>query len=585
MPTQIKCPGCGARLYATKTQAGKSCRCPKCESDLRVPSLELRDSDEDEAGAEQSSTTYYAAALRRSSRLRTVKSLALTVVVSCAMVILVAISIPSLAPRNGASPPQTLQPEELFNSGSASKPVQPSLEAIAVKLPGPAALVSATKEHVAEDSFHQSAADAISTNPVDESTPLQSVVSLCEPAVVKLVVKTSDGLSSGSGFIAGERGNIVTNYHVIEGAASVSIIFGDGRVAESPGWIQIAPADDLALLAGVTATGIPPLKLLPSVPTKGAEVCAIGSPRGFDGTVTEGIVSAVRRGIDISNDLRAGCVLIQTSAPISPGNSGGPLLDMHGQVVGVNTLGIRSEFAQNMNFAVGSQNVLQLLDSDSRELQSWEELPPPSRTVTKVESAKSPVPKGPSENQAAKEIARAIKEAERERLKEDRIALEAARRDAASQASLNRLAAELRVIELALLKIEGEGTELTRERGIVMAEASGALVERSQLSTRYARLESELNRLKRNAAFSTNQGYGDLRRNAEMASIQTAMSLIEQRADANAVRLNTLDLRARSLLEQINYKLQQRASLTADRNALMAEMKSLSTPGEPALGR
>ena len=147
-----------------------------------------------------------------------------------------------------------------------------------------------------------------------------------------------EGLSTGSGFVIGKGGSIVTNAHVVEGASEVNIRFGDKRTALA----RVAgrdPSTDLALLL-VDPDGLD-LKPLELGSSKGVQVgdptVAIGNPFGLDRTLTTGVVSALQRSIP---SLQPGFTInnvIQTDAAINPGNSGGPLIDAQGRVIGVNS--------------------------------------------------------------------------------------------------------------------------------------------------------------------------------------------------------------------------------------------------------
>ncbi|OPL07570.1 MAG: hypothetical protein AVO33_04535 [delta proteobacterium ML8_F1] len=163
----------------------------------------------------------------------------------------------------------------------------------------------------------------------------------------------------GSGFLMDSSGIIVTNYHVIEGAASLVIELGENRYRDDE--IRILAAEeewDLALLKIDVQIDCPPLKLGQGISQVrlGETVVAMGNPEGLKGTASDGIVSAVGRDVGMSIDL------IQTTAPISKGSSGGPLLNLHGEVIGVNTLTI--ETGQNLNFAIPAEYILDLLDRE-----------------------------------------------------------------------------------------------------------------------------------------------------------------------------------------------------------------------------
>jgi len=147
-----------------------------------------------------------------------------------------------------------------------------------------------------------------------------------------------EGQSTGSGFVIGKGGSIVTNAHVVEGATRVTVSFGDKRTAQA----RVAgrdPSSDLALLL-VDPDGLElePLELGSS---KGVQVgdptVAIGNPFGLDRTLTTGVVSALQRSIPSLQPGYSINNVIQTDAAINPGNSGGPLIDAQGRVIGVNS--------------------------------------------------------------------------------------------------------------------------------------------------------------------------------------------------------------------------------------------------------
>ena len=142
---------------------------------------------------------------------------------------------------------------------------------------------------------------------------------------------------TGSGFVWDEDGTIVTNYHVVNGAAEARIRLNDGR--DYPAMlIGASPSHDLALLRiKVPSNPPPPLPIGSSRDLRvGQKVYAIGNPFGLDWTLTTGIVSALDRALD-NDEGHTIEHLIQTDAPINPGNSGGPLLDSAGRVIGMST--------------------------------------------------------------------------------------------------------------------------------------------------------------------------------------------------------------------------------------------------------
>jgi S1-C subfamily serine protease len=166
---------------------------------------------------------------------------------------------------------------------------------------------------------------------------------------------------TGSGFIYDAEGHIVTNYHVVQGAESVSVALSNGEMYEA----EIVGTDsstDLAVLK-IEASSLPdPLPLVDSDQLKvGQFVIAIGNPFGQEGTLTVGVISALGRIIESPDGGFIG-EAIQTDAAVNPGNSGGPLLDLRGRVVGVNSQIISPSGASaGIGFAVSSNAVTRVV--------------------------------------------------------------------------------------------------------------------------------------------------------------------------------------------------------------------------------
>jgi putative serine protease PepD len=186
------------------------------------------------------------------------------------------------------------------------------------------------------------------------------------PGVVQITSTsrgTDSGLSQqalGSGFVLDKAGHIVTNYHVVQGADQIRVSFSNRDTVQAQ-LVGTDPSTDLAVLRVETsASGLKPLPLGDSDSVEvGDQVVAIGNPFGLDRTATAGIVSALQRLITAPNQFTIDHV-IQTDAPINHGNSGGPLLNARGQVIGVNTkieTGGISSGNVGIGFAVPSNTV------------------------------------------------------------------------------------------------------------------------------------------------------------------------------------------------------------------------------------
>ncbi len=200
--------------------------------------------------------------------------------------------------------------------------------------------------------------------PQEGGLSLQAIYEKAIPSVVSISCTLSSGTSSGTGVVISSDGYLLTNCHVVEGATSIYATFTDGQSLPAlvVGQDEIS---DLAVLQ-VEADGLIAAEFGDSTVLRvGDSVAAIGDPLGakLRGTMTDGIISAINR--DIEADGRV-MTLIQTNAALNSGNSGGPLLNCYGQVIGINTLKI-SDFVdsagvEGLGFAIPSATVKEVVD-------------------------------------------------------------------------------------------------------------------------------------------------------------------------------------------------------------------------------
>jgi S1-C subfamily serine protease len=194
----------------------------------------------------------------------------------------------------------------------------------------------------------------------------ESVAAKVKPSVVEVYVTLSQGAAIGSGVIVDSRGYLVTNNHVVSGARSIQVVLSNGT-RESAQLAGTDAANDLAVLKiAVPQGGLSAATLGDSTQLKvGQEVLAIGNPLGDRQTVTNGIVSALKRSVSEGQGGPTIQNAIQTDAPINPGNSGGALVDLQGHVVGIPTLtAIDPEFntpANGVGFAIPINRVKAIL--------------------------------------------------------------------------------------------------------------------------------------------------------------------------------------------------------------------------------
>ena len=207
-------------------------------------------------------------------------------------------------------------------------------------------------------------AGTTSTATSSSATSLQAqqeaAIARIEPAVVELQVTTAQGVQIGSGVIIDAQGDIVTNNHVVSGEQSITVVLSNGSTEQGQ-LIGTSASNDLAVVRitpyahMVVAQFGDSSKLV-----VGQDVIAVGNPLGITGTATEGIVSALNRsipesaGVTISN-------AIQTDAALNPGNSGGALINLQGQLIGITFAGAENTqtniAADGVNFAIPSNLV------------------------------------------------------------------------------------------------------------------------------------------------------------------------------------------------------------------------------------
>ena len=195
---------------------------------------------------------------------------------------------------------------------------------------------------------------------------LPDLVRRVKPAIVAIVTYDAKdvALTTGSGFFL-RPGQVVTNLHVIRGArrCEVKTLDGKGRVYPVAGLLAVDEEGDLALLSvELPSNRARSTELATLLPEEGEKIFVIGNPLKLEGSVSDGIVSAVRELPNIGK-------IIQITAPISHGNSGSPVFNLKGQVVGVVTIKVTN--GQNINLAIGAERVRQLRAGKRRLLADF----------------------------------------------------------------------------------------------------------------------------------------------------------------------------------------------------------------------
>ena len=194
-----------------------------------------------------------------------------------------------------------------------------------------------------------------------------SVVSIITSIKQRTIFGTYDSGAAGTGVIVSGDGYILTNKHVISGASKINVVLDDGTSYEGVKLVATDPLNDIAFLQIDGASNLPAVKLGNSKTIKvGQQVIAIGNALGqYQNTVTSGIISGLGRSITASDDSTSESEqlndMIQTDTAINHGNSGGPLVNAAGEVIGINTATADSSSVENMGFAIPISSVKGML--------------------------------------------------------------------------------------------------------------------------------------------------------------------------------------------------------------------------------
>ncbi|MCC7422248.1 MAG: trypsin-like peptidase domain-containing protein [Planctomycetaceae bacterium] len=383
MAIQVTCDSCFYTFQVKDEHAGKKGKCPECGEPVPIPGRGSKSS-----GSRSAAPARSASPRRSSSRQEESGSNQGTLIAAgiAGGIVVVGLAfflfLRSGTPAPAAAPAQpvatNIAPAPPVSNPAVAPPVAP-----VAPVPNTATLTSPATTPLASTAAPPAAspspstpASTAATSPAaaassgrKEYPSVADLIEAVKPAVCRINVKMSDGGSTGSGFVIDPSGIVVTNYHVIEGGESAEVVFPDNTTASVSGYLGLDPKRDLAVLKiNPPAAGLKSVKLAEAEPRQGEVVVAIGAPLGFSFTSTKGDVSSMRKAPELPESERFEGTWVQTSTPISPGNSGGPLFNMYGEVVGANTMSIAAPGAQNLNFATSAENIRKVLDSKSANL-------------------------------------------------------------------------------------------------------------------------------------------------------------------------------------------------------------------------
>ncbi len=350
MITPIQCPHCGQNLPLPTEAKGRLARCPVCREIFHIPRIWLplsllKDHD-------------------RKTQVKNQIGPGLTVKIlmaggSCCLGCIVLIVVTTLYNTHDPANDTRFEKANLIEMDSHT-------QSLADAYIQQRALDDASRE-IPEDW-----GNIATWSPSKRNEPvanLVDLVDLVEPAVVRINTFRANRKGTASGFVVHASGVVITNYHVIHNVEFAHVEFKDGRITMIDGALALAPEKDLAVLKLSPSTHpIPPLPLAPETPRKGEDVAAFGAPLDFSFSMTKGIVSGLRTSREMRNvGILTNVPWIQTDASISEGNSGGPLVNMRGEVVGVNAVTSQNN-AQNLNFAIAVEAVREVLEQASGPL-------------------------------------------------------------------------------------------------------------------------------------------------------------------------------------------------------------------------
>jgi tetratricopeptide (TPR) repeat protein len=196
---------------------------------------------------------------------------------------------------------------------------------------------------------------------------LPVLIKKVEPSIVVILIYNQEGkiLGQGSGFFINQEGDVITNSHVLQEASRAVIKTNDGKEYSVEKIVAEDMVGDLIQVSvNIPKETVRPLPIITTLPEVGERIVVIGTPLGLDKTVSDGIVSAVR-------EIPGFGKIIQVTAPISPGSSGSPVINMKGEVIGVATFFIVA--GQNLNFAIPGERIAQLAIHQGETLPEREE--------------------------------------------------------------------------------------------------------------------------------------------------------------------------------------------------------------------
>lgn len=549
MPIRVKCPHCGKGIKATDDYAGKIAACPGCRGAVTIP-----------ASAPSPGPQITRLAARSPSRKNW-----LAVATGGGLAIVVAI---------GA----------VFGY-KWSKPTPPLIKSS----PAPTEMLKA----IPEESKPSLTVAGEPTSPTASSGPIvrdrkldrEAIADLLSRSVATVRVELSDGVGVGSGFFIKDERTLVTSLHVVRGALTIQVDTTSKKSVPCDRFLAISEQYDLAVLRLAERSAGTVLQLAAAPPKQGADVFTYGSPRDLQGTFSTGVVSALRadlRSLGLANSSEFGeAKRIQFTAAISPGNSGGPLVDAQGKVVGI--VESKIGLVEAGNFAIEAGHLRELLAGVapgwSQPIAKLPSRPAVTPAVNPVDAIAAELSKA---TEAADRRSQDLRESIRDSARAHKEVEEKVSKSADRRARLAALDGLISEGNLALQRVESEGTALTAQHGQVQAEGAAVFQSGQSINGRIdsvrfniAGLEDELIARANSQGFSGDpRGAGALE--ADLYRLRSQRDQLLNEARQLELRYLQLVRQAQSLQGQIRYKLGERQHIQAQLGDLLREQAEVA---------
>ncbi len=428
---------------------------------------------------------------------------------------------------------------------------------------------------------HEGSTPAVSN--AESAVTAKMIAERIRRSCVTIRVSLKDGSSIGSGFVIENDRSVVTCLHVVKGAEKIEVELSSGKLIPCLVFRALSESSDLVVLRTAQPCESPPLLLATEIAAQGDVIYAFGSPKGLSGTFSSGIVSAIRSGngsITAVDSFRPdGVALIQFTAAISPGSSGGPLVDARGQVVGV----VAAEWptAEDVYFATAIHHLSELLEVANKGSEHLlVELPERPKRIESTEISDIAAATG----RVADELKKQREEREKTRKLFEAIASRQEQNNE-RKGDLSKLQKKISDARIVLQRMNAEGNNLMDQHDTIQAKGrvvyENGMRTKSQIHTferHISGIKNEL--LNRQAAAQQGKEYvGDPRSTAALSADlqQLRQNLYNRQAEAMQLEAAyiALDQQARSIQQQIAFKRNERDRLQHEIQELEKQPQSL----------